>query len=248
MMQPLCYISLIFIFHPSVHSRQCDTNKQYSRQNECCNKCPPGSHMEARSESDCNIVCLLCHSGRYTSTYNLEHSCFFCNLCAASHQQLESPCNTTHDTVCRCEPGYRCTGPMCLGCERTPSISHLSSTVTKPATTNTLGTAKPGTTNTLGTAKPGTTNTLRTAKPGTAKPTPSKEINAENNKWFLVVVGVVCVVTVIAVATRLRPSLRWIRSEHGCFAPEKTPPTGTEEEKVSMPVQEMCGKCDQPIV
>ncbi|XP_078143163.1 uncharacterized protein LOC139919550 [Centroberyx gerrardi] len=235
-MQPLCYISLIFIFHPSVHSRQCDKNKQYSRPNDlCCDKCPPGSFMKERSEFNCYIKCLPCKGERFTSTYNVQQNCIFCNDCKASHQELKSACNTTHNAECRCEPGYRCTGPLCLGCERTSSTTHLSTTVTKPGTTNTLGTAKPGTTNTLG-----------TAKPATAKPTPSKA-PAENNKWFLVAVGVVCGVTVIAVATKLRPSLRWIRSEHGCFAPEKTPPTGTEEEKVSMPVQEMCGKCDQPI-
>ncbi|XP_008320982.2 CD27 antigen isoform X2 [Cynoglossus semilaevis] len=57
--------------------------------------------------------------------------------------------------------------------------------------------------------------------------------------WFLVVTALLCSVTALFVITKLKPFLHWIRSRRVLQCPK--------DDDVSKPVQEVCGKCDQPI-
>ncbi|KAK2844739.1 hypothetical protein Q5P01_011398 [Channa striata] len=66
---------------------------------------------------------------------------------------------------------------------------------------------------------------------------------------LLVIIALLCAVIAFAIATNIKPFLCWIRSKHGYFLTQKPAPESqfSEDEDVSKPVQEVCGKCDQPI-
>lgn len=66
--------------------------------------------------------------------------------------------------------------------------------------------------------------------------------------WLPVIVILLCAVIFLLVLTKLRVFLKWIRSTHGYFLAVKAAPVPPcTDDSVSKPVQEMCGKCDQPI-
>ncbi|XP_054417322.2 tumor necrosis factor receptor superfamily member 10D-like isoform X1 [Pongo abelii] len=63
-------------------------------------ECPAGSH---RSEH--TGACNPCNEGvDYTNDSNNLFSCFPCTVCKSEQKEM-SPCTTTRNTVCQCEPG-----------------------------------------------------------------------------------------------------------------------------------------------
>ncbi|KAM7421056.1 hypothetical protein PAMA_015303 [Pampus argenteus] len=86
----------------------------------------------------------------------------------------------------------------------------------------------------------------------TTTTTPTLPPPATDTVWYLVTItALLCVGIALIVTTKLKPFLRWMRSKHGYILaknPTPLPQSTTEDEGVSKPVQEMCGKCEQPIV
>lgn len=60
--------------------------------------------------------------------------------------------------------------------------------------------------------------------------------------WLLMITACLCTGIAFVVVTTVKS----IRSKNGYILTEK-PATASEDEGVSKPVQEVCGKCDQPI-
>ncbi|XP_034029544.1 CD27 antigen [Thalassophryne amazonica] len=232
-MHPLSWFTLIFLssFLSSVISIQCSKTQYSWPANEdklCCEKCPPGKRMRVRKPDSCVIDCVPCAKDQYTNDHNVETSCDVCENCNKQNMEYESYCNTTHNAVCRCKPGYTCTDQQCTWC--TPVLT----TTTRKATTPPLTTV----------FKKDTLPTFCILTGTTAL-----EPVTDNTTWFLVITALLCAGIALILVTKLKSFLRWIRSKHGYFLPEKTVPGSphTEEENVSTPIQEMCGKCDQPI-
>ncbi|XP_005731970.1 CD27 antigen [Pundamilia nyererei] len=65
--------------------------------------------------------------------------------------------------------------------------------------------------------------------------------------WFLVIIALLCTGIALVVVTKIKPFLVWIRFTHGYFLAEKPATQPACDEEVSKPVQEVCGKCDQPM-
>ncbi|XP_045901823.1 tumor necrosis factor receptor superfamily member 6 [Micropterus dolomieu] len=95
---------------------------------------------------------------------------------------------------------------------------------------------------------------MQTTTPTAVKPVtlttlwvPSKPLR--DTVWFLVIIALLCAGFALIVATKIKPFLRWIRSKHGYFLASKAAmvPPCSQDDEVSTPVQEVCGKCDQPI-
>ncbi|KAM9353489.1 tumor necrosis factor receptor superfamily member 4 [Symphorus nematophorus] len=67
--------------------------------------------------------------------------------------------------------------------------------------------------------------------------------------WFLVIIALLLVGIAVIVLTKIKPFLRWITSKYGCLLDETCAPVpSSEDTEVSKPVQDTCGKCDQPLV
>lgn len=121
-MQPRCYFAFTLLCSLSllspVLSMQCNaTQYEWPAQDPkyCCNMCPPGTHMEGRSDP-CRIVCKPCQEEMFKDVYSVAQSCRFCKNCNGANMEYETPCNATHDAVCRCKAGYECQDQSCTGC------------------------------------------------------------------------------------------------------------------------------------
>ncbi|XP_041708596.1 CD27 antigen [Coregonus clupeaformis] len=233
------WITHIFLSLPSllslVQSLTCDKEKQYawpqSVSQWCCNKCPPGQYMVRRcTGQNSPTQCDDCSNGYYSDSYNIDSSCKSCNGCSMSELEYVSRCSNKRNDVCSCKQGYRCRGSgTCLDCEENPSPT----TPIMPATVSNH--SVPGIPNHR--AEPVT-------EPGTG---PSTKPNQDDSKWLPVCVTAVCVcvlLTCLVAISKLKPVLRWIGSTNSFWSSKKMTPANqsTAEEKVPMPVQEVCGK------
>ncbi|XP_034409772.1 tumor necrosis factor receptor superfamily member 6 [Cyclopterus lumpus] len=62
--------------------------------------------------------------------------------------------------------------------------------------------------------------------------------------WFLVIITLLCAGITIAVVTKIKPFMFWIKSKHGYRLAEGSPSVPSGSEEVSTPVQEVLGKCE----
>ncbi|XP_070768609.1 tumor necrosis factor receptor superfamily member 6-like [Enoplosus armatus] len=92
-------------------------------------------------------------------------------------------------------------------------------------------------------------STTTALKPGTLTTlwVPPKPVR--DTVWLLVIIAFLCAGSALIVVTKIKPFLRWVRSKHGYLLAEKPAPVPpfSQDDDVSTPVQEVCGKCDQPL-
>ncbi|XP_030015179.1 tumor necrosis factor receptor superfamily member 4 [Sphaeramia orbicularis] len=269
MMWPNFYITLVLLCSYcllcSVLSQPCDNKTQYlwpmDNPTLCCNMCPPGHYMYKRNPNTCHIDCKPCADGRYSDTHTFQMRCDSCIDCNKPNlnMEYETPCSSTQNAVCRCKAGYTYKDISRTSCTPITSQQPTSSTTEtveyKPSCNNThnaacrckAGDCPPVATTNRPILRPSTS----AIQPQTTSTKPAKPI--KDTVWFLVIVFLLCAGIIMIIATKISPVLHWIRSKHGyCLANKPIPvavqvPLCTEEDEVSKPVQEMCGKCDQPI-
>ncbi|XP_035528599.1 tumor necrosis factor receptor superfamily member 6 [Morone saxatilis] len=96
---------------------------------------------------------------------------------------------------------------------------------------------------------PTTTKPTTTPTPATTPKNSSSTTVLTDTAWFLIIIILLSVILSFFGITKMKPFLHWIRSKHG-YLLAKTPapmPPFLEDDSVSKPVQEVCGKCDQPL-
>uniref|UniRef100_UPI0037E707A7 tumor necrosis factor receptor superfamily member 5-like n=1 Tax=Semicossyphus pulcher TaxID=241346 RepID=UPI0037E707A7 len=212
----LCSLSLL----SAVLSLQCNSSQYiWPRGHDtlCCDMCPAGNRLFWRSSINCDKECVPCTTGQFADTSTVELSCSFCQKCNQQKMEYKSQCASTHDAVCGCEAGYRCKDEHCSECVKIQTATTPTSPTTLP----------PSTTD----PKPAFPTTVR------ASPKPSTD-----TVWLPVVILVLSAVVICVGA-----SLHWVRTKLGYYLIKKPASvvTYSEDEEVSKPIQEVCGKCDQ---
>ncbi|XP_039885985.1 tumor necrosis factor receptor superfamily member 1A [Simochromis diagramma] len=269
-MRPLCFILPLLCFLPLLSSNPvkptCSPTQYswpYISPTFCCEKCPAGEFMARRSQKNCDHKCEPCEVGKYTAGYNTAMNCEFCNSCSKPNMEVKTECSATHNTVCTCKAGYKCKDQDCNEC-----VSTVKPTVPPSATAKVeVKTDCNPTHNTVCTCKAGYKCKDQDCKecvliPATVKPTvpPSTTVATPDvsttrlapkpiadTVWFLVIIALLCTGIALVVVTKIKPFLVWIRFTHGYFLAEKPATQPACDEEVSKPVQEVCGKCDQPM-
>ncbi|RVE62781.1 hypothetical protein OJAV_G00161160 [Oryzias javanicus] len=237
---------------PSGASVQCN-DKQYAwplnDPTLCCNKCEPGYKMKvSRTGQTCNNKCIPCEEERFSDSYNVEMSCKVCETCDKPNMGYKSVCNSTHDAVCKCNPGYTCKDQACTQCVREAPPKKPTS---PPSTTGYRCQDKACTLCVL------TTHTIKPPSPPSttvskaADPTPPKEAPKQvgDTVFLLVIISLLCIGIALLALAKMKQFLQWIRS-HKVYNVTDNPaekPLRTEDEDMPKPVQEVCGKCDQCI-
>lgn len=73
----------------------------------CCNKCNPGLKLvEMCNATGQRSKCAPCPTGQYTDQMNFYTNCHRCRRCKGPHDKMISKCESSQNTICRCEPGY----------------------------------------------------------------------------------------------------------------------------------------------
>uniref|UniRef100_A0A8C8R7L3 TNFR-Cys domain-containing protein n=1 Tax=Pelusios castaneus TaxID=367368 RepID=A0A8C8R7L3_9SAUR len=79
-----------------------------------CNQCPPGTFVAQHCTKDKPTVCAPCPDLHYTQFWNYLEKCRYCNVICGELQAELHQCNTTHNRVCRCRPGYYAESDFCI--------------------------------------------------------------------------------------------------------------------------------------
>ncbi|XP_072096530.1 tumor necrosis factor receptor superfamily member 6B-like [Mobula birostris] len=79
-----------------------------------CEKCPPGTFVEKHCTSSHPTICGSCPDLHYTQYWNYLRKCRYCNVFCVEHQYEKQQCNSTHNRVCECKPGYYLEFEFCL--------------------------------------------------------------------------------------------------------------------------------------
>ncbi|XP_074540344.1 tumor necrosis factor receptor superfamily member 6 [Halichoeres trimaculatus] len=196
----------------------------------CCNRCQPGKHMLTRCQSNCETKCAPCPNGRYMDSFNVQLSCEFCRKCEESNMEYESRCDSIHNAVCKCKAGYRCRDQSCAECVQI-STTTTDALPSPPATT-------------VSSTLPQTHSPTK-LQPSTEAPV--SDFLYASTVWLLAIVVLLCAVVALFIFTKIPTLQRWIRHKLGGILDQKPAPvsTSSEDEEVSKPIQEVCGKCDQ---
>ncbi|UXP69196.1 Crm-B secreted TNF-alpha-receptor-like protein [Monkeypox virus] len=94
---------------------KCKDN-EYRSRNLCCLSCPPGTYAFRLCDSKTNTQCTPCGLDTFTSHNNHLQACLSCNGRCDSNQVETRSCNTTHNRICECSPGYYCLLKGASGC------------------------------------------------------------------------------------------------------------------------------------
>lgn len=79
-----------------------------------CQKCPPGTYVAAHCSSKSKTVCQACPEEHYAQYWNYLDKCRFCNVICQEGEKVKDECNSTHNRVCECQPGYHRSGDYCV--------------------------------------------------------------------------------------------------------------------------------------
>lgn len=95
---------------------------QFMHKGTCCRRCPIGHQVSracipGRHEVTECTACVLGSTYESTSRETGAQECLPCTVCPKYSRTMHE-CNTTHDTVCECDSGYRydVTERRCLPC------------------------------------------------------------------------------------------------------------------------------------
>nr|XP_057909697.1 tumor necrosis factor receptor superfamily member 5 isoform X2 [Doryrhamphus excisus] len=97
---------------------KCTAEDRYlSKSGRCCDRCPPGSYVQADCDVAMKTRCGECGRGLYTATRNHLSSCMVCRQCSGSNNQKTlKQCTADKDTVCGCLTGFLCDREPCEDC------------------------------------------------------------------------------------------------------------------------------------
>ncbi|XP_052003216.1 tumor necrosis factor receptor superfamily member 11B-like [Xyrauchen texanus] len=79
-----------------------------------CNQCPPGTAVERHCSSEEPTVCAPCPEKRFAEQWHWGDSCQHCMSVCKERQIIRRECNSTHDRLCECIPGYHLVVEFCV--------------------------------------------------------------------------------------------------------------------------------------
>ncbi|RXN17084.1 tumor necrosis factor receptor superfamily member 11B-like protein [Labeo rohita] len=79
-----------------------------------CDQCPPGTAVERHCSKEEPTVCAPCPEKRFAEQWHWGDSCQHCTSVCKERQIVRRECNSTHDRLCECIPGYHLVVEFCV--------------------------------------------------------------------------------------------------------------------------------------
>ncbi|XP_028842396.1 tumor necrosis factor receptor superfamily member 11B-like [Denticeps clupeoides] len=83
-------------------------------QHVLCDQCPPGTAVQHHCGAHGPTVCSPCPERHFTEHWHWGESCQYCTSVCKEKQLVKRECNSTHDQMCECVPGYYLMVEFCV--------------------------------------------------------------------------------------------------------------------------------------
>uniref|UniRef100_A0A8C1XWZ1 TNFR-Cys domain-containing protein n=1 Tax=Cyprinus carpio TaxID=7962 RepID=A0A8C1XWZ1_CYPCA len=79
-----------------------------------CDQCPPGTAVKRHCSTEEPTVCAPCPEKCFAEQWHWGDSCQHCTSVCKERQIVQRECNSTHDRLCECIPGYHLVVEFCV--------------------------------------------------------------------------------------------------------------------------------------
>ncbi|XP_046886336.1 tumor necrosis factor receptor superfamily member 11B-like isoform X1 [Hypomesus transpacificus] len=79
-----------------------------------CDQCPPGTAVWHHCTADEPTICMPCPERRFSDDWHWGESCQRCTSVCKERQLVKRECNSTHDQLCECGPGFHLVVEFCI--------------------------------------------------------------------------------------------------------------------------------------
>ncbi|KAG7474901.1 tumor necrosis factor receptor superfamily member 11B [Solea senegalensis] len=79
-----------------------------------CDQCPPGTALKRHCTADIATECQPCPERHFAENWHWGDSCQYCTSVCKEKQLVRQHCNSTHDQLCECAPGFHLVVEFCI--------------------------------------------------------------------------------------------------------------------------------------
>ncbi|MED6254257.1 hypothetical protein ATANTOWER_021252 [Ataeniobius toweri] len=79
-----------------------------------CDQCPPGTSVKRHCTAETPTECQPCPERHFAENWHWGDMCQYCTSVCKERQLVKQQCNSTHDQLCECEPGYHLVVEFCI--------------------------------------------------------------------------------------------------------------------------------------
>ncbi|KAM8826031.1 tumor necrosis factor receptor superfamily member 11B-like [Synchiropus picturatus] len=79
-----------------------------------CDQCPPGTAVRRHCTANTPTECQACPERHFAENWHWGDACQYCTAVCKERQLVKQECNSTHDQVCECAPGFFLMVEFCI--------------------------------------------------------------------------------------------------------------------------------------
>ncbi|XP_034729306.1 tumor necrosis factor receptor superfamily member 11B-like [Etheostoma cragini] len=79
-----------------------------------CDQCPPGTAVKRHCTADTPTECQACPERHFAENWHWGDTCQYCTSVCKERQLVKQQCNSTHDQLCECAPGFHLVVEFCI--------------------------------------------------------------------------------------------------------------------------------------
>ncbi|KAM3873699.1 tumor necrosis factor receptor superfamily member 11B-like [Diretmus argenteus] len=79
-----------------------------------CDQCPPGTAVKQHCTTDTPTECQPCPERHFAESWHWGDTCQYCTSVCKERQLVKQQCNSTHDQLCECAPGFHLVVEFCI--------------------------------------------------------------------------------------------------------------------------------------
>uniref|UniRef100_A0A672FSJ7 TNF receptor superfamily member 11b n=2 Tax=Salarias fasciatus TaxID=181472 RepID=A0A672FSJ7_SALFA len=79
-----------------------------------CDQCPPGTALKRHCTADTPTECQPCPERHFAENWHWGDTCQYCTSVCKERQLVKQQCNSTHDQLCECAPGFHLVVEFCI--------------------------------------------------------------------------------------------------------------------------------------
>ncbi|XP_061574266.1 tumor necrosis factor receptor superfamily member 11B-like [Cololabis saira] len=79
-----------------------------------CDQCPPGTAVKRHCTADTPTECQPCPERHFAENWHWGDTCQYCTSVCKERQLVKQQCNSTHDQLCECAPGFHLVVEFCI--------------------------------------------------------------------------------------------------------------------------------------